>query len=122
MSQPPQDGTVVEVREIPEGLLIEVVGDLAMSGTHVLESRVTGILARKARLVVVDLSTTQLVTSLAMGVLVSLNRGVRGYGGAMQLVVTTERVKDALKRVGLDRTFAVSGSLEEAITAAQGVK
>ena len=93
-----------------------VTGDLGVRECDDFEQLMTPICEQR-ELVVIDLSKVGFISSLGMGVLVAIQRGIRMRGGRIRLAAVTPQVEESFRRVGLDKVFKFSASAEEALKA-----
>jgi anti-anti-sigma factor len=105
----------VEVVETPQGVLVRLTGEAGLVSVDTLQKWLTGLVARRPRLVVFDLAGLDFVTSLAMGVLVGFRRGVCRYGGEVKLAALRPLVLGAFLTAQLQELFPVTETVEEAL-------
>jgi anti-anti-sigma factor len=74
--------------------------------------------ACRVLLAVLELSELTLLSTLAMGALVSLRRDLGRWGGRVRLAATPPSIHDALTAAGLTDLFEFYRSVEEALAAA----
>jgi len=108
----------VECVELEKCLLVTVVGEAGVAASAKMEREFTRIVARRPPVVVLDLTGLSFISSLGMGALVGLQRGITGRGGKLRVAGMQDRVAEALRRAQLDRVMVFSPSVQEAIAEA----
>lgn len=104
----------ITTRELDERMsVIEVEGELDLSGAPSLKWELIDLLEDASRRVVIDLSLLTFIDSTALGVLVSVNRKLAL--GRMAIVCAHENVRRIFELSGTDSVLAIHGSLPEAL-------
>jgi anti-anti-sigma factor len=78
-----------------------------------IEQSIEPELRESAKKVVLDFSRTENLFSSGLGVIVRVQKRVTDLGGQLFLVNFTNRLKDALEAVGLDKIFTAFASEED---------
>jgi anti-anti-sigma factor len=105
---------LVEVITEPTGVVVMLKGDADIAGAEVMERKLLAIAAQRPAKLIIDLRGLGLISSIAMGVLMQLRRGVHQHGGQLCLAGASGNVLDALKRAQLDRVFTLLPSTADA--------
>ena len=104
------------VAETPWGVILRLEGE---AGVHAVDRMpfmlmLMRLVARRPPLVVVDLSGVTLLSSLAIGALVGLRRGLGRWGGQVRLAAVPPVIYESLKTSRLDTLFEICATVEEA--------
>jgi anti-anti-sigma factor len=108
----------VELFEKPSALLILLKGEASIAGAAEMEKRLLSVVARKPRLLVIDMSGVTIISSIAISVLTQLHRGVSNRGGEVVIAGATGIVQDSMVRARLNRLFRFAASADEALSSA----
>lgn len=96
----------VSIKETPAEVIVLVIGEVGLGQVDELAAALLWLSARRPKLLTLDLSGLTFISSLAMGVLVSLRRGVVRAGGRVRLAATLQGpVREALVRADLFALF-----------------
>jgi anti-sigma B factor antagonist len=95
--------------------LIEVSGQVDINAAPALQERTTRVIDEGKTRVIVDLSRVGFMDSTGLGVLVGALKRLRAGQGVLALVVTDYDVERLLELTGLDRTFTIYRSRDEAV-------
>ena len=100
----------------PDGTMILALNGAAdRAGAPVLERQVTLLYAKRPPHVVLDLSKLEFISSLAMGMLVSLSRSAKGWKGRVTLAAPNQLVMSSFKHARLDALLTIVSSVEAAL-------
>ena len=97
--------------------VIEVEGQVDLYSAPELKECAAKVIDGGARRVVVDLSRVTFMDSTGLGVLIGMLKRLRAARGTLALVITSYDVERLLELTGLDGTFIVCRSRDEAIDA-----
>jgi anti-sigma B factor antagonist len=98
--------TTFQVSTTPEGVVrVAISGDLDAVAARGLRDEVQALLARKPRLLDVDLFQLHTIDSSGVGMLVSLYKGVRAQGGQLTITGLRDQPLAILRLLKLDRTL-----------------
>lgn len=98
---------------------------IAMSGTSRtataddLDRAVTRITAQKPGFVILDLSRLEIISSLAIGCILSIRRAVVDHGGSVSIAAPSLLVRKALEIARLDELMETHATFEEALAPAR---
>ena len=110
--------TVVELtldtRTQGDWTVVDVGGEVDLSSAPALRAELEMAIARPTRGVVVDLTGVGFMDSSGLSVLVAGLKIARESGGDLAVVCRNESILKVLTVTGLDRLFAVHGSVGEA--------
>lgn len=105
----------VTSRDVGTRTVVEVDGEVDVSTADALRECVHDLLDRERTDLVVDLGNVTFMDSTGLGVLVGSLKKVRLLGGRMQLVITTERVRQLFRITALLPVFTVHDTLDDAL-------
>ncbi len=108
-AESPRTGTIV----------LAISGDADLHAAPELRSRIAAEIDDGAKLVVVDLSETTFVDSMALGVLLGALKRLRASGGEMVLIVSRPDIRRIFEITLLDRIFPLYASRDEALSRAE---
>ena len=103
----PRSGTVV----------LSVHGEADLHVAPDLRDRIASAIADGADALVLDLTETTFVDSMALGVLLGANKRMRGEGGRLGLVVSRPDVRRIFEITLLDRVFPMYSTRADALAA-----
>jgi anti-anti-sigma factor len=105
----------VTVRDAQSGpfTVIQLVGEADVS-TQAMSEAFDAELAKKPRLLVVDLSGLSFIDSTALGVVMRTQRALQREGGTMALVSPSPAVARILQLIDIARMIPIYPTLEEA--------
>lgn len=102
-------------REVAGHTVVEVRGEVDVYTAPELRERLLEIINEgDARRVIVDLRPVDFMDSTGLGVLVGALKRVRMSGGDLSLVCDSEKLLKIFRITGLDRVFALHGTVEAA--------
>jgi anti-anti-sigma factor len=107
----------MSVRQINFAVTISYEGDLAtlkitantMSTPELIELQLNEVVEHKPMRVRLDLSELDHLSSIGLGIILSLRRAVVNYGGVVSLGPAREIVMDVFRRTGVDVLFTMMG-------------
>lgn len=99
--------------------MITVEGELDLFTAPSLKQMLVDALHAGSSRVVVDLSLVTFIDSTTLGVLVGVTRRLED-GGRLAIVCTRPNVRKIFEFSGLDGTFAIFSTLDEALAHARG--
>ena len=110
----------VDHREVDGGIgLVTVEGELDLSSAPNLKWALADTLGPGVKQIVVDLSRVTFIDSTALGVLVGVRRTL-GPGGRIAIAGSDADVMNIFELTGLDATFDMFASAEEALAWIRG--
>ena len=83
---------------------LSLMGDVS-SSPEMIEQQLEELVARKPLTVMLDLSKLEYMSSIGLGLILSLRRAVVGYGGAVRISAANANVMDVLRRTSVDVLF-----------------
>jgi anti-sigma B factor antagonist len=95
--------------------VIELTGQVDIQAAPALQERTSRVIEQGKTHVIVDLSRVTFMDSTGLGVLVGALKRLRAGRGVLALVVTDYDVERLLELTGLDRTFRIYRSRDEAV-------
>ena len=102
------------VVERPDALVLHLRGEIRLDASA-SELEFTRLVARRPKLAILDLSALSFISSLGMGQLVALSKGIAGQGGTLRLAAVQPFVRDALDRVRLWELLKIFPTIDAAI-------
>ncbi len=127
--EPSADGTAVQadaptyaiIQHEPEkGLFVLTAeGELDLASAPSLKWALTDVLSDGGRRIVVDLSQVTFIDSTALGVLVGVHRSLP-VGARLAIVCTHDEVMNIFELTGLDATFDIFHTLDDALAFVRG--
>jgi anti-sigma B factor antagonist len=109
----------VESRQVDGVDVVSLSGEFDLSAAESLADAFERTSAR-SRLVVVDLSGVQFFDSTALGLVLGLRRRLLNIGGRLALVIDGREALRVFQISGLDRIFALSRTVDEAVALVKG--
>lgn len=97
------------------GAVLAIAGSVSVDDGLALESEVARVVEGKPRIVAVDLTGLDFISSVGIAALVTLHRRVHSYGGAARIVGPTTNVFGVLDRARLVELMPVCRSVEQAL-------
>jgi anti-sigma B factor antagonist len=95
--------------------VVEVIGDLDLATAPGLRQDVVGVLSAGARRLVIDLSPTDFVDSVGLGILVAVHKRVRVHDGELAIVCPDPRLRRLFVITDLDRVFRLVDTVDQAM-------
>jgi anti-anti-sigma factor len=118
-----------EPAQVPEGASLSVLsqglgctiamlaGDLDMATTPALRQRLFAVLGLAGRLLVIDLSGVSFCDAGGLAMLIGTQRSARWRGITVRLAAPRPRTAKLLRITGLDQSFTICATLDEALSA-----
>ena len=97
----------IVVKPIADGVRVALSGPIH-TNTAWIERELDKVVAQKPKLVELDLSGTDHISSLGLGILVKLHNGVKTGGGTLRIVKVLPKVKGILRAAYLDRMLVIA--------------
>ena len=113
-------GIEIDAEQTPGGLIARIAGEMHVNDVDELDRQLHLLTVLKPKLAVLDLSRVPSISSMAIGALVRFRNQIAESGGRVALVGMQKSVNDSFVHTGLDRIFALHGSVAEAMDAAPG--
>lgn len=101
--------------EASKAIVVTLAGDAGMAELDQLDSGLKKVIAARPTLAIVDLSGLRFASSLAIGKLIDLHRGLTRHGGRVMLAGAGLNVSNVIKASRLDQFFEIYGSVREAL-------
>jgi anti-sigma B factor antagonist len=99
--------------------VLSAEGELDLSSAPSLKWALTDVLSDGGRRIVVDLSRVTFIDSTALGVLVGVHRSLP-VGSRLGIVCTHDEVMNIFELTGLDATFDIFRTLDDAVAFVRG--
>jgi anti-sigma B factor antagonist len=96
-------------------IVFSPVGEFDIAGTDLLRSAFTEALSASRCKLVVDLSATTFMDSMALGSVVGAGRKAGGWGGWLRLVAPPANIRRVLRITEIDTVLGLYDTVEEAI-------
>jgi anti-sigma B factor antagonist len=100
--------------------VIEVDGQIDLYSAPEFKERTLGVIERGTRRVVVDLSGVTFMDSTGLSVLIGAFKRLRLLDGRLTIVVADDDIRRIFEVTGLDGSFTLCRSREEALEALAG--
>lgn len=95
--------------------VVAPVGEFDISTVEMLREIFASSVTEESNRMVLDLSGTEFVDSLALGVMLGAGRRANEWGGWVRLVAPTPPVRRVLAVTGLDKVFGMYDTVDQAI-------
>lgn len=97
-------------------LVMAPVGEFDLSVADLLRSAFAEAITSRCHKVVLDLSDTKFLDSVALGALIGARRRATGWGGWVRLVAPPPNIRHVLRTTELDTVFGLYDTIDQAIT------
>jgi anti-anti-sigma factor len=114
----PKATLVVRITDLDQAVVVSVAGEASSDNLQPLEFALARLLARRVPLAVLDCSALTRLSSLAMGMLISLRRDLGRWQGCVKLACLRPWIQDKLQITRLTQLFDVHVTVEEALATA----
>jgi anti-sigma B factor antagonist len=105
----------VETSDADGAIVIRPVGEFDLSGTDLLRSVFTEAITATSNRMVIDLSATTFLDSMALGTIIAAGKRTAGWGGWTRLVSPPANVRKVLRVTGIDTVLGLYDSVEAAV-------
>jgi len=106
----------IDCSEIGEDVVVvHLMGDFDMDGTEALRRTFTEVVSQIRCKVVIDLSQTMFMDSMALGAIIGAGKRAQAWGGWLRLVGPTLYLRKVLRVTALDVVYGVYADVDEAI-------
>jgi anti-sigma B factor antagonist len=99
-------------------LVVEISGDLDLATAPALRQELLAQLSAGSRKIVIDLTDTEFIDSVGLGLLVAVLKRVRVLDGELAVVCPEPRLRRLFTITDLDRVFVLYDTADAAINAA----
>jgi len=113
-----ESSPVRDVRWQGERVVIDVAGDVDMTHSAGFQGRLTEVIGKSPRHIVVNMSNVTFMDSSGIASLVKLESQARDIGAKLSLVGVNKRVLSILQITRLDSLFKIFDTEEEALSTA----
>ena len=96
--------------------VIAVSGEIDLFTAPEFKARISDLIDAGRSRLVVDLSETTFIDSSSLGVLIGAHRRLKLRGGALLVVCDNEAITKTFKITGLDGVFALSRTVDAALS------
>jgi len=103
-------------------VVVAMTGSADIHSEGTMEAALTAVAAARPKLVVLDMRSIDLLTSVAIGVLVGFRARLISAGGRAVVVAVPEQVARTMRFTRVSELFARHDSVESAVAAASVVK
>ncbi|MGH3545500.1 MAG: STAS domain-containing protein [Mycobacteriales bacterium] len=110
----------ITTRSVNDYKVVTVAGEIDIFTAPQLRENLVELLDAGQLYIVVDLLRVDFLDSTALGVLVGIHRRVSPSGGALNLVCIKPHILKMFRISGLDQTFAISPTVEQAAAERDG--
>ena len=102
-------------RDVGDRTVVEVTGEIDVYTASVMRERLVSLLDEGRTDLIVDLTDVGFMDSTGLGVLVGVLKKVRGHGGRLQLVISSERLLKVFRITALTQVFTIHDTLDAAL-------
>jgi len=102
-------------RDVGDRTVVAVTGEIDVYTASVMREQLVSLLDAGRTDLVVDLTGVGFMDSTGLGVLVGVLKKVRGQGGRLQLVISSERLLKVFRITALTQVFTIHESVEDAL-------
>lgn len=114
------DFEVVVERPTADSSIVAVRGEADLHSAAELRDRLASVIDAGALRVLVDLSETTFIDSMALGVLLGSTKRLRANGGQLELVISQPDIRRIFEITMLDRILVIHPSRDVALEHANG--
>ena len=115
MAEESQDRLSLEVQAAGEAAVVHFRGTAGMDEAGAIGPVLEQLAARRAPLVVLELSEMDFICSMALGAIISAHLKVRRYDGHVVLVDPQPIVRNLLEKTRLTKLFPIYPSVDAAL-------
>lgn len=108
----------VKIEKTADTVIVQLIGEVGLGGVDELERGLRPVLAARCALSIIDMSGLKFISSLGLGLLVELQRGITRNGGVVRFAALQPLVRDAIVKCRLDAVLPLFASVDEALHAA----
>jgi anti-anti-sigma factor len=108
-------GASLSVLSRPAFTIARLEGDLDIATIPALRERLLSVLGPGVRLLIIDLSGVSFCGAAALALLIGTQRGATARGSTVRLAAPRPQMVKLLRITGLDRTFAICATLDDAL-------
>jgi anti-sigma B factor antagonist len=105
----------VQVEQRDAGAIARLRGNADNAHADDVRRKLTDLLERRSRRVVIDLSELAFIASLVIGELLTFRREIQAYGGELRLAGPAANVEDVFRTTRLVELFPVFPDAEQAL-------
>jgi anti-sigma B factor antagonist len=95
--------------------LIALTGEIDLYNAPEFKKRLSDIIDKGTKEVVIDLSEATFIDSTTLGVLVGAVKKLRTQGGRLSLICSNHHITSVFNITGLDRVFPIFATRDEAV-------
>lgn len=95
-------------------VVVYPVGEFDIAGTDLLRSTFLDAVSATKNKLIIDLSGTTFLDSMALGTIIGARRRVAGWGGWVRLVAPQPNIHRVLRLTELDKVFGLYDTVEQA--------
>jgi anti-anti-sigma factor len=103
----------ITAEQTPAGFVVHLSGDADGEQVEELDRHLRLIINLDPKLVVMDLTRLNFISSVGMGLLVRIQNQLKEKGGRLVLAAARPLVREALRRAALQKLFEMFDSLDE---------
>jgi anti-sigma B factor antagonist len=102
--------------ELDDVVVLGPVGEFDIANVDLLRSTFLDAATPTTNKVVIDLSGTEFVDSMAIGAMLGVARRANGWGGWVRMVAPRPNIRHVLAATGLDKVFGLYDTVDQAIS------
>lgn len=96
--------------------VVSFTGEAGMMNEEALKKTVERVSRLHPKRLILDLAKLTFISSLAIGLLVTLEKDIKSHGGRVSIAAANNDVGKVIQRCKLDTIMPVFGTVEEAIS------
>jgi len=103
----------ITAEQTPSGFIVRLNGDADGEQVDELDRQLRLIANLNPKLLVLDLTRLNFLSSVGMGLLVRIQNQLKENGGRLALAAARPLVREALRRASLQKVFQITETVEE---------
>jgi len=96
-------------------VVLAPIGDFDIASVDLLRETFVDTVGPSASKLVVDLSGTTFLDSMALGTIIGVTKRAKGWGGWVRLVSPQPSIRRVLHATGLDKVYGLYDTVEQAV-------
>jgi len=104
----------INITDISSDFVVVISGEIDMSSSPDLRSRLLELIARKPQVLYVDFSGVSYIDSSGIATFVEGLKSMMPYGGRLKFVSIPPKIAEIFSFAKLDKVFEIHGNLEDA--------
>jgi anti-anti-sigma factor len=113
-----KDSLTISVADVDRGFLLRFAGRAGVANLRSMELLFLRTVAQRPQVVVLDFSQLTVVSSLAIGLLISLRRDLARWCGRVKIAASRPLIRESLEIAGLANLFEFHATVDDALAPA----